>query len=60
MLWELVNIIRLQLVEFFPRFYQAKGQTLESHTFEPKYINIPPNHRDIGAIFINFTNLFLK
>ncbi len=55
-----VNIIRLQLVEFFPRFYEAKGVAIESKTFVPNYIKLPKDPMKFGALFINISNLFVK
>lgn len=55
-----VNIIRLQLVEFFPRFYEAKGVAIESKTFVPNYIKLPEDPMKFGALFVNITNLFVK
>lgn len=55
-----VNIIRLQLVEFFPRFYEAKGVAIESKTFIPNYIKLPKDPMKFGALFVNISNLFVK
>lgn len=54
-----VNIVRLQLVEFFPRFFEAKGTALESIDYEPQYVKVPENLNNFGALFINISNLFI-
>lgn len=55
-----VNIIRLQLVEFFPRFYQAKGVAIEPKGYKPMYIKVPENSTKFGPIHINISNLFIN
>ncbi|MCA9380322.1 hypothetical protein KC675_04045 [Candidatus Dojkabacteria bacterium] len=55
-----VNIIRLQLVEFFPRFYQAQGVAIEPKGYTPIYINVPENSTNFGPIHINISNLFIN
>ena len=55
-----VNIIRLQLVEFFPRFYQAKGIAIEPKGYRLMYIKIPRNSTKFGPIHINLSNLFIN
>ena len=55
-----VNIIRLQLVEFFPRFYQAQGVAIEPRGYKPMYIKVPENSTKFGPIYINISNLFIN
>lgn len=55
-----VNIIRLQLVEFFPRFYQAQGVAIEPKGYKPMYIKVPENSTKFGPIHINISNLFIN
>lgn len=54
-----VNIVRLQLVEFFPRFFNAEGTALEPLNYEPKYLTVPENINKFGALFVNISNLFI-